>query len=960
MPDADTLLPSNSTKLERALSGSTDWLERLHNAGPLLRTSKRLNIPDSVVPWLIYEYGLGELLPYLTDPRTAISTGVLWQRLRGTPESFRIALSWIGNDGEIEESEAGSIQWAQYQLGLAQAPNGLDQTDSVVELSRLSSPVRSSLFRIYGGWYDGRRFKLDEHKLSSFDPLSDHTGVYLKPEWPQLSFGRLTETLWNFTGEDARISVHRFIPAELQYEDRFILDQSRLDEFWHLLEQMQMSHTRITFILEQPKPARPSTTWTDSPDQTWNTALTWSTDFSGNRLKFCRAGIYLGDGALLGETNACLPAFSLEEVGDGPLLLSEFDPTNPGTQSLSGHVRDFVRQEILERFDRSTEFGAAANFVQETGSFANRRQHFIEDQAITVGIGASNHRTHVEEFEQPNDRTSTWGNPHTWKTANGWQPLFQELAKLRRHATEIAGGVSAIESKLDRTFSGSHAAPAAAFVLDEPIFATGEHVLDEDPSRDTVEIAESYLRRHTDLMAAPGVNLATTWAAASWQSAGDWAGTFADNHILSQYSRIDSEADAAVIALNPTGSAALSRTRSETVAATGALGTFSLHRTHTDTANITTAGEGWATLGTWADTTTWAGDAAQVTSASRTHHVAELTHNGIAIESNIAEIALDTETGPAPVVAVQVEFEHPNYFAQPQAWGERHTGLSLHVRNPVDKLGKYVRLQTNDFAERIRAGDRVISAIDTSSGEVVFSESDNVTVQNTYLGVQASNPAFNVSTPFVGRPYGGLRWTLELGTVSWADAGAWTSVIDGHGRNHADETPWALAAESTNYASQSVAVSEATHSGTTAELAISRSRNLRAFVPFFRGDEGWRTDAVWAQVFAWTETAQPETSHTRLRFQETAATMPQEIVTTAFARSHGLAQYVDDRFVLDEYSQLDEAWHKAADELFRTTVRTSVAFYPQNASGWSTALPWAGVWAWSDDFGLPISHHSQD
>ena len=171
MPDADTLLPSNATKLERALSGSTDWLERLHNAGPLLRTSKRLNIPDSVVPWLIYEYGLGELLPYLQDPRTAISTGVLWQRLRGTPESFRIALSWIGNDGEIEESEAGSIRWAQYQLGLAQAPNGLDQTDSVVELSRLSSPVRSSLFRIYGGWYDGRRFRLDEHKLSSFDPL---------------------------------------------------------------------------------------------------------------------------------------------------------------------------------------------------------------------------------------------------------------------------------------------------------------------------------------------------------------------------------------------------------------------------------------------------------------------------------------------------------------------------------------------------------------------------------------------------------------------------------------------------------------------------------------------------------------------------------------------------------------------------------------------------------------------
>ena len=135
MPDAASLLPSNATELERDLSISMDSLDRLPDAGQLIRSSKRQNIPDSVVPWLIYEYGLGELLPFLTDPRTAIADGVLWQRLRGTPESFRIALGWIGNTASIEESEAGTIRWSQFQLGLSQAPADLSQTDSVVELS---------------------------------------------------------------------------------------------------------------------------------------------------------------------------------------------------------------------------------------------------------------------------------------------------------------------------------------------------------------------------------------------------------------------------------------------------------------------------------------------------------------------------------------------------------------------------------------------------------------------------------------------------------------------------------------------------------------------------------------------------------------------------------------------------------------------------------------------------------
>ena len=212
--DEDAGLPpssSLSTARARDLSGSMNTLERLAAGAELIRTAKRANIQDSVVPWLIYEYGLGELLPYLSDQRTASCDGCLWQRLRGTPQSFRIALGWIGNDGTIEESEGGTINWAQFQIGPRQRPT----VDLSQRFSRGDWPAFLLRFvlryvRIYGGWYDGRRFKLDEHLLSGLDPLCDHTGVYLKQDrevpavWPHLPrrahrviSGDLSQSAWH-------------------------------------------------------------------------------------------------------------------------------------------------------------------------------------------------------------------------------------------------------------------------------------------------------------------------------------------------------------------------------------------------------------------------------------------------------------------------------------------------------------------------------------------------------------------------------------------------------------------------------------------------------------------------------------------------------------------------------------------------------------------------------------------
>lgn len=228
------LLPPNATTLERDFSRSTSSLQRAGGPVPLIRTAKRTNIPDSVVPWLIYEYGLGEILPYLgNNQRRALAEGVLWQRIRGTPEAVRIALGWIGIAGFIDESEGRSARWAEYQLGLSAGTTGEQIIDDIVGVTRISSPVRSRLQRIYAV-YDFRRFVLDDSLLSDGGMLSDHSGVRPRPDWPQISYGQIHALL---VEENAIVaSTHTDVVGVLAtMSDRFILSQSKLDQEWHTI-----------------------------------------------------------------------------------------------------------------------------------------------------------------------------------------------------------------------------------------------------------------------------------------------------------------------------------------------------------------------------------------------------------------------------------------------------------------------------------------------------------------------------------------------------------------------------------------------------------------------------------------------------------------------------------------------------------------------------------------------------
>ena len=173
------LLPPNSTQLERDLSRAVSFIPKLERGARRIRTAKRVDIPDDVLPWLIYEYGLGDISGYHPDLLTAIIEGIAWQRIRGTPASILTAIGWLGYVPEIdEEEERNSGLWANYHLGFAPQPPVEDDLSHVYFLATQSNPARTKTQRIFSNW-DFRLLRWDQH-LDSWDGgrmWDDHSGI---------------------------------------------------------------------------------------------------------------------------------------------------------------------------------------------------------------------------------------------------------------------------------------------------------------------------------------------------------------------------------------------------------------------------------------------------------------------------------------------------------------------------------------------------------------------------------------------------------------------------------------------------------------------------------------------------------------------------------------------------------------------------------------------------------------
>lgn len=314
-----TLLPLSATRQEIALEFASAPSAEAQDGVEIIRTVKSDPLERFLWP-LIWEYGLEEIIPYISDRRAAIAQGIEWQRIRGTPASLLMALGWIdGGDAVIEEEETGGAHWAEFMLDPGFTPNGNYDLERVKTIARMSAPVGSVLQRVFHG-YDIRRFKLDHSQWG--DLLSDYSG-WRDADGLRVSFGRVGATWLGLGAPDdsASIGTVRYVSSHSRYADRALLDVMILGD------KHVVNNPFVHFKLH-----------TKSLDDGLRNTL------SREPITFAKLAVVLDDGLNLGDLNCAFGGRRLVESGERITL--------SGVGSLSGDYRSWW-VPIDERFERS-------------------------------------------------------------------------------------------------------------------------------------------------------------------------------------------------------------------------------------------------------------------------------------------------------------------------------------------------------------------------------------------------------------------------------------------------------------------------------------------------------------------------------------------------------------------------------------------------------------------------------
>lgn len=182
------LLPQNATEFERAFSLATDESARLSPGISSIRTAKLVSIPESFLPFLIYEYGLGEISAYAANRRDLIVRGRDWQRVRGTPEALALGLDMIDFSARLEEAPSRRARWNLFYLELNRIPPTETDLENIEGLASLSVPVRSHFWRGFRG-YDVRPLEWSRKRWSG-GAWSSSSGVRIRDGGAKWSFGR--------------------------------------------------------------------------------------------------------------------------------------------------------------------------------------------------------------------------------------------------------------------------------------------------------------------------------------------------------------------------------------------------------------------------------------------------------------------------------------------------------------------------------------------------------------------------------------------------------------------------------------------------------------------------------------------------------------------------------------------------------------------------------------------------
>ena len=125
--------------------------------------------------WLIYEYGLDVLLPFIQADQIDLEKGKDWEELRGSLKALTMALEWLGFPDVKVECMGPGKAFFRYQIDLGRAPEP-EEVEKIKGIAELSSAHRDQLFRIYIKKYDLRNMALGQAPLG-LAMLSDFSGT---------------------------------------------------------------------------------------------------------------------------------------------------------------------------------------------------------------------------------------------------------------------------------------------------------------------------------------------------------------------------------------------------------------------------------------------------------------------------------------------------------------------------------------------------------------------------------------------------------------------------------------------------------------------------------------------------------------------------------------------------------------------------------------------------------------
>lgn len=186
------LLPPNSTPWERVMADVMSPSQNAIDAITLLRTAKLKRQPPSILPALVYEYGLDILRPYVPNINELIDEGLEWQGLCGSVPAFELALSWLQHTGLVKEANPNRNFWNGFQLHLDQLPqNDMPNLERIEGVANLSKPLRSNFSRCVHEYNVGA-FICDETRLDR-SMLGAESGILVPSSEVYWSFGRTHE-----------------------------------------------------------------------------------------------------------------------------------------------------------------------------------------------------------------------------------------------------------------------------------------------------------------------------------------------------------------------------------------------------------------------------------------------------------------------------------------------------------------------------------------------------------------------------------------------------------------------------------------------------------------------------------------------------------------------------------------------------------------------------------------------